>query len=126
MFQGSSAGENVSSTEIGPESFRSVMTVADLDTLGGSCFIPGEFHMVLARPQERVHNLPIGGLGIYEEALKAGLCFFLHPFVVKLIDRFALSLAQIASNSWCYIIGFLSLCNLHGQRPTLSLFRAFF
>ena len=69
------------------------MTVEDLDTLWGSCFIPGEFQMILASPQERVHNPPAGGLGIYEAALKASLHFLLHPFVVKLIDRFALSLA---------------------------------
>ena len=88
--------------------------VADLDTLRGFCFILSEFHMALARPQERVHNPPTGGLGIYEEALKAGLRFSLYPFVVKLVDRFVLSLVQIVPNSWCYIVGFLSLCNLHG------------
>ena len=124
--KGSSIGENVSGTEIGPESFGSVMTIADHDTLWGSCFILGEFHMVLTGPQERVHHPPAGGLGIYEEALKAGLRFSLHPFVVKLVDRFALSLAQIAPNSWRYIIEFLSLCSMHGRRPTISLFRACF
>ena len=82
MSQGSSVGENISSTKIGPKSFESIMTVADLDTLRGSYFILDEFHMVLARPQERVHNPPTGGLGIYEEALKAGLHFSLHTFVV--------------------------------------------
>ena len=126
MSPGSPIEEDVPCTEVDPKSFRLALTIADLDTLRGFCFIPGEFHTVLARPQERVHNPPVGGLGIYEEALKAGLRFPLPPFVVKLVDRFALSLAQIAPNSWRYIVGFLSLCSLHGRRPTISLFRAFF
>ena len=126
MSQGSSIGENVSGIEIGPKSFGSVMTIADLNTLRSSCFVHDEFRMALAHPQERVHNPPIGGIGIYEETLKAVLRFSLHPFVVKLVGRFALSLAQIVPNSWRYIVGFLSLCSLHGRRPTISLFQAFF
>ena len=69
------------------------MTVADLDSLWGSCFILDEFRMVLAGPRERVHDLPTGSVGVYEEALKAGLYFSLHPFVKILIGRFALTLA---------------------------------
>ena len=98
------------------------MTVMDLDTIQSSSFIPGEFRVKLARPRERVHNPPTSRLGVSEEAMKASLHFLLHPFVVKLLDRYALSLAQIVPNSWCYIIGFLSLCSLHGRRITISQF----
>ena len=114
MSQGSSIEKNISGIEIGSKSFGSIMIIADIDTLQSSCFIPGEFHMILTGPQERVHHLPIGNLGIYKEALKVDLHFSLHPFVVKLVDRFALSLAQIAPKSWHYIIGFLSLCSMQG------------
>ena len=91
--------ENISKREISLESFRSIMTTTDLDVLRDSCFVSDEFHMVLARPQKRVHNPPTGGLGIYEEALRANLHFFLHPFVVKLLSRYALSSAQLVPNS---------------------------
>ena len=107
MSQGSSAEENVFGTEIGSEYLRSVLTVADLDALRGSCFILGEFQMVLTGPQGRVHAPPVGSIGVYEEALKVGLHFFLHPFVGRLLERFDLSLAQVTPNSRRYIIGFL-------------------
>ena len=102
------------------------MTAMDLGMTQSSYFIPSEFRVKLARPRERIHNHPTNGMGVYEEAMKAGLCFPLHPFVVKLLDRYALSLVQIVSNSWRYIIGFLSLCYLHGRRLTVSLFWACF
>ena len=70
--------------------------------------------MVLTGPEERVHNPPTGGVRVYEEALKAGLHFSLHPFIGKVLSKFSLSMGQVAPNSWRYIIGFLSLCSLHG------------
>ena len=126
MSLGSPIKEDVPCTEVNPESFGSALTIADHDTLRGSCFIPSEFQMVLVGPERRVHNPPVGGVKVYEEALKASLHFSLHPFVEKVLDSFILSMAQVAPNSWRYIIGFLSLCNLHRRRPTVSLFRAFF
>ena len=122
MSQGSSTGENVLGAVIGPESLQSVLTVADLDALRGSCFVPREFQLVLAGPQGRVHAPPVGSIGVYKEALKVGLRFPLHPFVGRVMERFELSLAQVMPNLWDYIIGFLSLYSLLGRRPTLGLF----
>ena len=85
--------EDISEVEISLESFGSVMTVEDLRLIRGSCFIPGEFRTELAGPQGRVHNPLVGLLGMYEEAMKADLHFPLHPFIVKLLDRYDLNLA---------------------------------
>ena len=78
--------------------------------------------MVLAASEERVHVLSMGCVGVYEEAMMANLRFLLHPFMKRVIDRFFLSLAQVASNSWHYIIGFVCLCNMLDRRPTLGMF----
>ena len=85
--------------EISLESFRSVMTTADLEVLQGFYFIPTEFHMVLAISEERVHVPPVGCIRVYEEAMMVGLPFFLHPFMKRVVDRFFLSPAQVAPNS---------------------------
>ena len=98
MSQSSSARERVGG-EIGPKSFRSVMTAADLETVRGFCFIPSEFRLVLPTPEGRVHVPPMGCVGVYEEVVKAGLRFSLHLFMKRVIDRFFLSLAQVALNS---------------------------
>ena len=102
------------------------MTVIDLDTLWGFHFILTEFHMVLIGPEERVHTPLAGCVGVYEEAMKAGLHFFLHPFVKKVMERFFLSLAQVALNSWHYIVGFVCLCGLIGIQPNMGLFLSCF
>ena len=121
MSQSSSIGERVGG-ETGPKSFGSVMTVIDLETLRSFCFIPDEFRLVLATSGERVHVPPVGCIGVYEEAVKAGLRFFLHPFVKRVMERFFLSLAQVAPNSWHYIVRFVCLCRMLSRPPTLGLF----
>ena len=55
--------------------------------------------MVLAASEDRIHVPLMGCVRVYEEAMMAGLHFLLHPFVKRIIDRFFLSLAQVASNS---------------------------
>ena len=91
MSQSSSIGERVG-RETGPESFRSVMIVADLETLQSSYFILGEFRLVLTTSEES-SCAPVGYVGVYEEVVKASLRFLLHQFVKRVMERFSLSLA---------------------------------
>ena len=98
MSQSLSMEERVG-VEVGPESFRSVMTVADLKTLRSFCFILGEFQLILTSSKDRIHVPPAGCVWVYEEAVKAGLRFPLHPFMKRVMERFSLSLAQVAPNS---------------------------
>ena len=105
------------------ESFESVLTRDDLRMLWGFYFIPAEFEIVLVDLGGRVDYPPSGYLGVYKEALKANLRFPLHSFIVKLLNVYLLSSAQIMPNSWRFIIGFLSLCFLWEVEPTINLFR---
>ena len=88
----------MSSSRSGPKAFGSDLTVDDLGMVQGFYFIPAKFDVELARPEERVHRPPLGRLGIYEETLKVGLRFPLHPFITKLMKDFALNPSQIAPN----------------------------
>ena len=110
--------------EIGPERYQSVLTAKDIGKIHGYCFIPVEFDLEVLGPADRVHYPPVGWLGIYEDSLKAGLRFPFHPFMVRLMTEYSMCSAQIASNSWRVIIGFLSLCLLHRRNPIVNLFRA--
>ena len=69
------------------------MTVVDLETLRSFCFIPDEFRLILASSEDRIHVPSMGCIGVYEEGVKVGLCFFLHLFVKRVMERFSLSLA---------------------------------
>ena len=107
-----------------PDKYHSVLTSEDLGRIRGYCFIPVEFDLEVPGPSDRVHCPPVGWMGIYEDSLKAGLRFPIHPFVVRLLTDYNMCPAQIAPNSWHVIIGFLSLCLLHKRKPTVNLFRA--
>ena len=110
--------------EMGLDMYQSVLTSEDIWRIRGYCFIPVEFDLEVPGPSDRVHCPPMGWLGIYEDSLKVGLRFPIHPFVIRLMTKYNMCLAQIAPNSWCIIIGFLSLCLLHKRNPTINLFRA--
>ena len=118
-------GERVGE-EVDPECFESVMTTADLERLQSLCFVPREFGLTLASRDDWIHVPPTDSVGVYEEAMKVGLHFPLHPFVKRVMERFSFSLAQVAPNSWRYIMGFVCLCRMLGVRPTMGLFRSCF
>ena len=79
--------------EVGLESLESTMTLADLEGLRSLYFILGEFGLTLASTSDRVCFPLVGSIGVYEDALKAGLCFPLHPFIKRVLERFSLGLA---------------------------------
>ena len=110
--------------EIGPDKYRSILTADDLGRIRSYCFIPSQFDIELPSPVDRVHYPPVGRLGIYEDSLKTSLQFPFHPVVIKLMTRYNICPAPIASNSWRIIIGFLSLCLLHKRNPIVDLFKA--
>ena len=125
MSQSLSMEERVSE-EVDPESFRSMMIITNLEKLQSFCFISDEFGLILTSSDDRIHVPPVDCVGVYEEAVKANLRFSLHSFVKRVMERFSLSLAQVALNSWRYIVGFVSLCRMLDRRPTIGLFRACF
>ena len=92
--------------EVGPKSFESIMTLADLEGLRSLYFISREFGLTLASTNDKIYFSTMGSIRVYEEAMKAGLRFPLHPFIKRVLERFSLCLAQIAPSSWCYIVGF--------------------
>ena len=89
------------------ESFELVLTRDDLEMLRGYYFIPRDFSIELSGPGVRVDRPLVSCLGVYKEALKVGLYFSLHTFLVQLMNVYHLSSTQIAPNSWHFVIDFL-------------------
>ena len=75
----------------GPKGFASVLTRNDLRALRGFYFIPSDFRITLFGPGGRIDRPLEGCLGVFEEALKPDLCFFLHKFIVQLMNVYRLS-----------------------------------
>ena len=86
-------------SEASPKCFESVLSWDDLRTIRVIYLIPVEFEVELAGPGERVHLPPPGQLGVHDEALKVGLRFLLHSFIVELMKAYVFTPSQIAPNS---------------------------
>ncbi|XP_077225446.1 uncharacterized protein LOC143858636 [Tasmannia lanceolata] len=86
--------------------------------------VPPRFELRAAIEGDRACN-ESQDLCIYEESLRAGLRFPLHPFFSAVLRYYGLAPAQVAPNSWRLLVGFLYLVHGRLERSvTLSLFRA--
>lgn len=61
---------------------------------------------------------------LYEDSLKAGLRFPLHPLVKEIMRFYNICPTMVAPNSWRSIIGFISMCSQVQVTATLPLFCA--
>ncbi|MQL86672.1 hypothetical protein Taro_019204 [Colocasia esculenta] len=78
--------------------------------------------VVFANRDFRAHYVLHEGFSVYTEAVRAGLCFPFHPFVIFLLLELGVAPSQLAPNAWRVIVGFLSLCYSAGVPPTSRLF----
>ncbi|KAL2532111.1 Uncharacterized protein Adt_05462 [Abeliophyllum distichum] len=73
--------------------------------------------------------LPIGRPGevaIYQDSLKAGLRFHLHPFLVEFFCTFNLSPDQLVPNALRMLNYYLLICLRCGIEPSVDVFRLLF
>ncbi|KAL2524381.1 Uncharacterized protein Adt_09435 [Abeliophyllum distichum] len=73
--------------------------------------------------------LPTGRPGevvIYQDSLKAGLRFPLHPFLVEFFCTFNLSPGQLVPNALRMLNYYLLVCLRHGIEPSVDVFRLLF
>ena len=62
-----------------------------------------------------------------ETYLKFGVRFFLHPFFVKVLKYFGLTIFQITPKGWAQMIGLFDLFMEHGMSlPTVAEFAWFY
>ncbi|VFQ76973.1 unnamed protein product, partial [Cuscuta campestris] len=65
-------------------------------------------------------------LVVHYDSVRMGCRFPLHPLLVELCNRYAITPGQISSNSHESLFGFLARCHKRGIQPTLKLFLSFF
>ena len=109
-----------------PDTIPSSLTSDELSLIRIQYGVSPEYELELFGPTDRTSALPPGCFCLYQEAFRVGLRLSLPPFVVTLFHFLNISLVSVASNSFRFLIGFLSLCRLAEVWPTLSLFRNFY
>lgn len=113
-------------TSFGPFRHTSTLRSTDLEYIRLKYFVPQEFNLELADPEDRITDPAIDQVGVYEECFRAGLRLPFHPFIILLLKSFGIAPCCLAPNSWRSIIAFLSHLLHLGIHPTLRLFRACF
>ncbi|KAL2526930.1 Uncharacterized protein Adt_11984 [Abeliophyllum distichum] len=81
------------------------------------------------RAPESTDYLPTGRPGkvaIYQDSLKAGLRFPLHPFLVEFFCTFNLPPGQLVPNALRMLNYHLRMCMLKGLEPSIDIFRLLF
>ncbi|KAL2512315.1 Uncharacterized protein Adt_17915 [Abeliophyllum distichum] len=67
-----------------------------------------------------------GEVAIYQDSLKAGLRFPLHPFLVEFFYTFNLSPGQLVANALRMLNYYLLVCMRRGVEPSVDVFRLLF
>ncbi|KAL2486724.1 Uncharacterized protein Adt_31480 [Abeliophyllum distichum] len=67
-----------------------------------------------------------GEVAIYQDSLKAGLRFPLHPFLVEFFCTFSISPGQLVPNALRMLNYYLLVCVRHGVDPSVDVFRVLF
>ncbi|XP_056691732.1 uncharacterized protein [Spinacia oleracea] len=69
-----------------------------------------------------VSLLAEGEFPVYAAAIKLGMRFPPHPFVVEVLDGFNIGVAQLTPNSWADIFGYIAKCALNNVEPSFNAF----
>lgn len=73
--------------------------------------------------EDRCHRPPPGYIGVYTRQLQYGLRFPPHAFVVKLLNEYNISLAQLTHVSIWRIMTYLWVHLFYGLEPSVHCFR---
>ncbi|XP_075653876.1 uncharacterized protein LOC142624224 [Castanea sativa] len=85
--------------------FRSTITEFHFKTLKAKYQIPDNVRLRHPHKSEKCYYRGVDGVGIYEQALKAGLRFPLSSLHRQLLQYLGLSITQISPNAWRVFIG---------------------
>lgn len=99
---------------------------ARLEELRHEFHIPAAFGLRIPLKDEQVNSVQNGEICVFEEYLKAGLRFPIHPFIEEVFEAFGLLPCRLTPNSFRHLIGFLVVCREKKIQPSLNLFRAAF
>lgn len=108
------------------DTIRSEIRPGELEWIRTAYHIPKTVEIALPPPEFKATRPPVGWWCCYEDQLKGGLRFPLHPFLLRVLNYYKVPIAQVVPNGIRIIIRFLLTCLEQDVTPTLELFRYFF
>ncbi|XP_077227709.1 uncharacterized protein LOC143860780 isoform X2 [Tasmannia lanceolata] len=101
----------------------SMLSEPKLDFIRVKYCILERFRLRLAEAGDRAPNENVD-VCIYEDSLKAGFRFPIHPFVMEVLRFYGLAPSQVAPNSWRIVVGFMYVMKeVLGRDPSVEVFR---
>ena len=98
----------------------------DLQKIRAKYHLSSDITLMVPGKDWRASSPPVGWICVYEDQLRVGLRFSLHPFIRVLLQFYQILLTQIVPNGIWLVIKFLLICGEHGVEPTMKLFRFYF
>ena len=90
-----------------PSTEQSILSNLDLQELKKKYFILEEFQLIASDQDDQITELSEGYIAFYDEALRSGLRFSLHPFFSNILDFYRLHPTQVIPNAIGMIIVFI-------------------
>ncbi|GKA73757.1 hypothetical protein Tco_0780059 [Tanacetum coccineum] len=106
---------------------KSVLTQKGLDIFCQSFHIPNDVHPQLPSPNQTIHEMPTGKIGVYTRFFEfANFQLPLSTFLVNVLRHYRINLSQLSVIAVAKVSYFEILCRVHGIEPTVGLFRCFY
>ena len=89
--------------------------------------LPSSYQLKAPKDMKTVSQNPYHDhLFVYVDALKAGLRFPLHLFIIEFLNSSNLTNTQLSPNSWAILSAFIILCRLLEIKASVGVFRSFY
>ncbi|GJS46415.1 hypothetical protein Tco_0596536 [Tanacetum coccineum] len=106
---------------------KSVLSQKSLDMFCQNFHIPNEVHPQLPSPNQTIHEMPTGKIGVYTRFFKyANFRLPLSTFLVNVLKHYRIHISQLSVIRAAKVSHFEILCRIHGFEPTIGLFRCFY
>ncbi|GJW26798.1 hypothetical protein Tco_0040609, partial [Tanacetum coccineum] len=106
---------------------KSVLTLKALKTICETYHIPDEVHPQLPSPNQTIHEMPTGKIGVYTRFFEyANFRLPLSTFLVNVLRHYRIHISQLSVIGAAKVSHFEILCRVHGFEPTVGLFCCFY
>ncbi|GKC82988.1 hypothetical protein Tco_1138705, partial [Tanacetum coccineum] len=106
---------------------KSVLSQKSLDSFCETFHIPVEVHPQLPGPNQTIHEMPTGKIGVYTRFFEyANFRLPLSTFLVNVLRYYHIHLSQLSVIAATKVSHFEILCRVYRIEPTVGLFRCFY
>ncbi|GKA58098.1 hypothetical protein Tco_0757286 [Tanacetum coccineum] len=106
---------------------KSILTQKNLDIFCQNFHIPDEVHPQLPSPNQTIHEMPTGKIGVYTRFFEyANFRLPLSAFLVDLLRYYRIHISHLSVIAAAKVSHFKIMCRVHGCEPTVGLFRCFY